>query len=50
MFYSGLYFALHSGKEHRKLKSSPCQIEVIEQPIERAYLGYTEDISKNLLW
>ena len=47
IFYNGLYFALRSGKEHRQLRYSPCQIQVIEQPGQRAYLQYTEDVSKN---
>ena len=47
VFYNGLYFALRSGGEHRQLRSNPCQIEVIDRPGERAFLKYTEDISKN---
>ena len=42
---NGLYFALRSGKEHRQLRSTPCQIEVIEKE-ERPYLKYKEDTSK----
>ena len=38
---------LRSGQEHRQLQHSPCQIEVVEKPGERAYLLYTEEISKN---
>ena len=45
VFYTGLYFALRSGKE---LRSSPCQVEVIERDGERPYLRYTEGVSKNL--
>ena len=45
-FYVGLFFALRSGREHRQLRNSPCQIEVIEHS-GRPYLRYTEDISKN---
>ena len=44
---NGIYFALRSGSEHRQLRSDPCQIEVVENPGERSYLVYTEDISKN---
>ena len=47
IFYNGLYFALRSGQEHRQLRSTPCQIDVVERPGERSYLLYTEDISKN---
>ena len=39
--------ALRSGKEHRQLHLSPCQIEVVEKEGERSYLQYTEDASKN---
>ena len=43
----GLFFAIRSGKEHRQLRHLPCQIEVVEKPGERAFLKYTEDVSKN---
>ena len=44
-FYCGLYFALHSGQEHRHLQLS--QIELIEPEGESPYLVYTENFSKN---
>lgn len=47
LFMNGLYFALRSGEEHRQLRFDPCQIELVEQPGQRSYLKYTEDISKN---
>ena len=47
VFYNRLFSALRSGKEHRQLRSSPCQVQVIERQGERPYLRYTEDISKN---
>lgn len=47
MFMNGLYFALRSGSEHRQLHHEPSQIQLFEKPGERAYLLYTEDISKN---
>ena len=46
-FMCGVYFALRSGQEHRALSFYPPQIELFEQPGKRAYLRYTEDISKN---
>ena len=47
VFYNGFYFALRSGQEHRQLRRDTPQIELVERPGERAYLKYTEDISKN---
>ena len=48
VFCCGLFFALRSGKEHhRQLRNHPCQVKVVERPRERAYLEYTEDLSKN---
>ena len=40
-------FALRSRGEHHNLRHNPPQIELIEKPGERAYLKYTEDVSKN---
>ena len=47
LFMNGVYFVLRSGDEHRNLRYDTPQIELIEKPGERAYLQYTEDISKN---
>ncbi len=47
VYNNGLYFALRSGREHRQLRSSPCQIAVVEPLGEKAYLKYVEDVSKN---
>ena len=47
VYMNGLYFALRSGSEHRQLRHSPCQIQIIENPGERSYLRYTGDTSKN---
>lgn len=46
-FMCGIYIALRSGQEHGNLRFQPSQIELIEQPGHRAFLRYTEDISKN---
>lgn len=46
-FMCGVYFALRSGQEHRALRFEPSQIELVEREGERAYLKYTEDLSKN---
>ena len=47
VFYIGLYFTLCSGAEHRHLRFKPAQIELFEPDNERAYLKYTEDVSKS---
>ena len=47
VYYCGLFFALRSGKEHRQLRRSPVQIELLERPGELPLLRYTEDVSKN---
>ena len=49
VFYNGLYFALQSGREHRQLRHSSCQVKVVEKPGERPYLLYHKDTSKNHL-
>ena len=47
IYMNGLYFALRSGDEHRQLRHSPCQIQLVECLDQKPYLKYTEDISKN---
>ena len=47
LFMHGVYFALRSDQEHRDLRFDPAQVELIESPGQRAYLRYTENISKN---
>ena len=47
LYMNGIYFALRSGQEHRNLRFEPPQIELFELQGQRAYLRYTEDISKN---
>ena len=49
IFLCGLFFALRSGKEYCQLRRSPCQIRLVEREGQRAYLEYTEDLSKNHL-
>ena len=46
VYMCGLFFALRSGDEHRRLRYKLCQIEVVEDT-KRPYLIYREDISKN---
>jgi len=38
ILYNGLHYALLSGKEHCQLRSSPCQIQVVEVPAEKICL------------
>ena len=45
VFMCGLYFAMRSGQEHRRLRID--QIRLIEPPNESAFLVYTENVSKN---
>ena len=44
IFMHRVYFALRSGQEHRNLRSSPAQVELVDHPGQTAYLRYTEDI------
>ena len=48
VFYqNGVNFSLRSGNEHRQLRYTESQIQVVERPGERPYLQYVEDVSKN---
>ena len=46
IYYIGFYFALRSGVEHRRLRYYPSQIQLFEPTNGRAYVMYTEDVSK----
>ena len=43
-YFSGIYFALRSGDEHRRLRYKDSQIQVFERHGERSYLLYVEDV------
>ena len=47
IFYNGLYFALRSVKEHRQLRSSRCEIEVIEHPGEGPFLLHRRHLQES---
>ena len=47
VYCMGLYFALRSGEEHRRLCYRPSQIELVTTPNGKEFLRYKEDISKN---
>ena len=46
VYLIGLYFALRSGEEHRRLRYNPSQINVVNEEGKAPYIVYNEDISK----
>ena len=46
VYLIGLFFALRSGEEHRRLRYRPSQITLIQPPSGKPYLHYKQDISK----
>lgn len=46
VYLNGLYFALRSGEEHRRLRYKPCQIKVVNTVGQAPHIMYCEDISK----
>ena len=46
----GLHFDLCGGREHINLLYKPSKIHVTEEPGERPYLMYVEDVSKSFRW
>ena len=46
VYMVGLYFALRSGNEHRRLCFFPSQSQIIEEPGSCAYIEYKEGVSK----
>jgi hypothetical protein len=46
LYLNGLHFGLRGGSEHRRLRFRKPQVTLVEEPGQKSYLRYLEDVSK----